>query len=158
MTARIAAVEDVVVSLKNVLVLIDDIAAWGEATFQSPESQADLTRCEEQLGHALPASLRTLLGESDGIVGEFGLGLVWPAARIAQDNQLFRTDPDFRGLFMSFDDLVFFADAGNGDQFAVSLRGPQDVFVWNHEDDTRLWVASDPADYLRRWMTGELHV
>ena len=42
--------------------------------------------------------------------------------------------------------------------FAVSLRGPNDVFVWNHEDDSRLWVASTPIQYLQRWLSGELEV
>jgi len=86
------------------------------------------------------------------------LGLLWDTARIERDNSHFRNDEVFREIYMSFDDLVFFADAGNGDQFGISLRGPQDVFVWNHEDDSRTWVASTPTDYLKRWLSGELKV
>ena len=142
----------------DVSVLLDDIAGYGEATMSAPASEADLQRCSELLGHPLPPALVELLRESDGIVGEYGLGLLWPASRVGQDNHLFRTDGSFRDLYMSFDDMVFFADAGNGDQFAVSMRGPGDVFVWNHEDDSRIWVAPTPIDYLKRWMTGELKV
>lgn len=86
------------------------------------------------------------------------MGLLWDTTRIGHDNSAFRSDEVFREIYMSFDDLVFFADAGNGDQFGISLRGPQDVFVWNHEDDSRRWVASTPTEYLTRWLSGELSV
>ena len=138
--------------------LLDDISGADNVTLATKASEEALTSCELELGHPLPADLRSLLGESDGVVGEYGLDLVWPAARIAQDNKAFRSNADYRELYMSFDDLVFFGDAGNGDQFAVSLRGPNDVFVWNHEDDSRLWVASTPIQYLQRWLSGELEV
>ncbi|MDD9943430.1 MAG: SMI1/KNR4 family protein [Myxococcales bacterium] len=61
---------------------------------------------------------------------------------------------------MPFDHLVFFADAGNGDQFALAVRGGQirspDVFVWNHEDDSRSWAAPDVRTYVEWWMTGRI--
>jgi hypothetical protein len=139
-------------------VLLDDLAGSGGVTMSAPASEADLQHCSELLGHPLPPALAELLRESDGIVGEYGLSLLWPASRVAQDNYRFRTDVSFRDLYMSFDDLVFFADAGNGDQFAISTRGPRDVFVWNHGDDSRTWVATTPIDYLRRWVSGELKV
>lgn len=61
-------------------------------------------------------------------------------------------------MYLPFEGLVFFSDASNGDQFAISLRGPQDIYVWNHEDDSRFWVASTVMDFLRRSMTGELQI
>jgi len=62
--------------------------------------------------------------------------------RIAADNVGFRSNADFRELYMPFDPLLFFADAGNGDQFAFPRTPPRDeVFVWDHEDDSRRWVA-----------------
>lgn len=138
--------------------LRDEISAYGEVEFASPASQADLVRCSRLLGHPVPSLLAELLLQSDGIEGEWGLGLLWNTSRIGRDNSEFRSDKNFRELYMSFDDLVFFADAGNGDQFAISLRGAQDVFVWNHEDDSRTWVASTPLDYLKKWQSGELKV
>ncbi|WSL80461.1 SMI1/KNR4 family protein [Kitasatospora sp. NBC_01266] len=58
---------------------------------------------------------------------------------------------------MPFDPLLFFADAGNGDLFALLPRiGRPDVFVWNHEDDSRTWVAPSLAKYLEWWLTGQI--
>lgn len=138
--------------------LLDDLAGWDDATLHEPATDADLEACEAALGHPLPEALRALLVESDGVDEDYDLALVWPAERIGRDNRAFRTDEEYRRLYMGFDDLVFFGDAGNGDQFAMSLRGPQDVYVWNHEDDSRTWIASTPLDYLRRWLSGELEV
>jgi len=103
--------------------IVERIAQWGEATFAAPASPEALKACEGRLGAALPGELRRLLSESDGIVGEYGLGLLWGADRIADDNAQFRNNPDFAELYMPFTGMVFFADAGNGDQFAMSLSG-----------------------------------
>jgi hypothetical protein len=75
------------------------------------------------------------------LIGEYGLGVVWPVARIVNDNLRFRTS--FRDLYVPFDGILFFADAGNGDQFgfAVTSAGARDdVFVWDHENDSRTWM------------------
>jgi hypothetical protein len=109
---------------------------------------------------ALPEELRTLLEEADGIVGEYGLGVVWPIARIIEDNLTFRGSKEFRDLYMPFDCLLFFGDAGNGDQFAYSLAGGEirrdDIFAWDHENDSRTWVAPSLSTYLEWWLTGRL--
>jgi len=31
-----------------------------------------------------------------------------------------------------------------------------DVFVWNHEDDSRTWVAPDLRRYLEWWADGRI--
>jgi len=49
---------------------------------------------------------------------------------------------------------------GNGDQFAF-LSPPvdrDDVFAWDHEDDSRQWFAADLRHYLEGWITGRLSV
>ena len=53
-----------------------------------------------------------------------------------------------------------FADAGNGDQFAFpivggSIRGT-DVFAWDHENDSRSWVAPSLQTYLEGWLSGKI--
>ncbi len=116
----------------------------------------------ESLGISLPPELREALAESDGAVGEHGLGLFWPSERIAEDNLTFRSNPDFRHLYVPFDPLLFCADAFNGDQFAYSICGGvisrADIFVWNHEDDSRTWVAPFLTRYFEWWTSGELKV
>ncbi|MFD9096994.1 SMI1/KNR4 family protein [Streptomyces collinus] len=53
--------------------------------------------------------------------------------------------------------LLFFADTGGGDLFALLSRIDRpDVFTWNHEDDSRTWVAPNLATYLEWRMTGRI--
>lgn len=137
---------------------IEQIAEWGKAQFRDPATRAALQDVEASLGHSLTHELRELLIETDGIEGEYGLSLLWTAERIASDNRHFRSSAEFGDLYMPFDGLVFFADAGNGDQFFQSLSGNNDVYVWDHEDDSRTWVASTVLGYLKAWMRGELSV
>ncbi|MFF4908316.1 SMI1/KNR4 family protein [Streptomyces sp. NPDC001260] len=129
----------------------------GTVVFQSPASESSLIRCTTILGHPLATDLVPLLRESDGIEGEYGDGLIWSAERIAAENQSLRQDAEFATLYMPFDPLVFFADAGNGDLFALlSEIDRPDVFLWNHEDDSRTWVAPSLAKYLEWRLTGQI--
>lgn len=128
--------------------------------FAPAATERELKRTERELA-ALPADLYDLLRESNGVNGEDGSGLVWPVEQILADNKTFRTQPDFPELYMPFDCLLFFADAGNGDQFAFRvLRGQIDenVYVWNHENDNRVWVASSFRQYLEWLLTGRIAV
>ena len=97
-----------------------------------------------------------MLRESNGVRDRYGDGLVWPIERIVADNRMFRTS--FNDLYMPFDALLFFADAGNGDQFAHSITSAgvrDDVFSWDHEDDSRRWFAGSFRQYLEWWLTGK---
>ncbi|MER5668997.1 SMI1/KNR4 family protein [Streptomyces mirabilis] len=129
----------------------------GPTAFQPAASEVSLRRCATVLRHPLPEDLAALLRESNGIEGEYGAGLIWPAERIASENLTMREDAELATLYMPFDPLLFFADAGNGDLFALlpTIRRP-DVFVWNHEDDSRTWVAPNLAKYLEWWLTGRI--
>lgn len=123
-------------------------------------SQIEL--CERSLGLALPDSLRELLTQSNGIEGQYGLGLVWPVERIERDNLQIRSSSDFAERYMSFDCPLFFGDAGNGDRFAFPIQAGEvrrhDVFMWNHEDDSRTWVASSLDSFREAWLSGHLRV
>jgi hypothetical protein len=128
--------------------------------FSPPCTPQALARAEADLGVSLPPDLRELVLESNGVRGEYDLDLIWPVERIREDNLAFRSNAEFRELYMPFDPLLFFADAGNGDQFAlVVLAGKisrNDVFVWDHESDSRTWVASTIDQYLDWWLSGKL--
>ncbi|WP_338930381.1 SMI1/KNR4 family protein [Streptomyces netropsis] len=129
----------------------------GPAAFQPAASEASLFRCANLLRHPLPQDLAALLRESNGIEGEYGDGLIWSVERIVSENLTMRQDAELATLYMPFDPLLFFADAGNGDLFALlpGISRP-DVFVWNHEDDSRTWVAPSLAKYLEWWLTGRI--
>ena len=136
------------------------ILGWEpDAGFHDGASEAAIRACEAALGQGLPHDLAELLRESDGVEGEYGLGLIWPVERIRTDNLAFRSDSTFARLYMPFDPLMFFADAGNGDQFAfVMLDRPVDVFVWDHETDSRTMIAPSLATYLQWWLDGTLQI
>jgi len=122
-------------------------------------TESDLLSAEDTLGIRLPQQLRRYLLKSDGMDDEYGFAIVWPLERIVRDNQLFRTNADFKELYMPFDCLLFFAEAGNGDQFAFPIQSGEirrdDVFLWNHEDDSRTWVAPSLEAYIEWRLAGK---
>lgn len=129
------------------------------AKFAAPASDVAIREAGALLGGDLPGPLVSLLLETNGVTGEYGLGLVWPIERITEDNQAFRSNEEFRSLYMPFDPLLFFADAGNGDQFAfVWIPRRDEVFAWDHENDSRRWVAPSLETYLRWWLDGSLRL
>src|SRR3954466_10928771 len=132
------------------------------ARYSSGCSVNELDAAERDLGVRLPPDLRDVLTESDGVLGEYDLGLIWPIARMVEDNRMFRTNLDFRDLYMPFGHLLFFADAGNGDQFAFPIHGEAiqrpEIFVWNHESDSRTWVAPSLERYVDWWVSGRIKV
>jgi hypothetical protein len=129
-------------------------------TFADPATPEQITAAEHALGIALPADLKALLRETNGVEDPYGPGLIWPVEQIAADNLAYRRDPDFAGLFMPFDPLLFFADAGNGDQFAFAIAAGTvhrpDIYLWSHETDSRTWVAPALAHYLTARLRAEL--
>ncbi|MFE2164091.1 SMI1/KNR4 family protein [Streptomyces sp. NPDC059447] len=127
------------------------LEAFPEAEFRSPAQVAALADAERRLGHGLPAELGQLLLESNGIVGHTAVDTVWPVEQIVEQNLFFRSDASFAQLYMPFDALLFFGDNGGGDQFAfVQTPRRPDIFVWEHETDSRRWVAGGLRDYLGR--------
>jgi SMI1/KNR4 family protein SUKH-1 len=138
----------------------EQILEWTtEVSFRPPASAQAIQRCQEALGQRLPHDLAELLRETNGVDGEYGLGLVWPIERIQRDNLTLRRSPDLATLYTPFEPMLFFADAGNGDQFAFVIRDrPADVFAWDHETDSRTMVAPSLATYLERWLDGRITI
>jgi hypothetical protein len=139
---------------------LENIAA--EFTFHSPASTEGIEKAEASLDLLFPEKLRSLLKESNGVEGSYGLGLIWNTERITKDNLFFRQFSDYKDIYMPFDHLLFFGDAGNGDQFAFAILNGKiqrsDIFVWNHEDDSRQWVAPALDVYFEWWLSGNLKV
>lgn len=127
------------------------LRVMGDAELGAPASEEALAAVETALGQSLPTKLVALLRECDGVRGRHGVEIVWSAERIARDNAYFRADEDFAELYMPFGPLMFFGDNGGGDQFAF-VRTPErdEVFVWEHETDSRFLVAHRLKQYLER--------
>ncbi|MFI9045793.1 SMI1/KNR4 family protein [Streptomyces sp. NPDC053427] len=127
-----------------------------EAEFRAPVDPAALSAAERRLRSALPPELVELLRETDGIVGPYGVDTVWPLEQLVRHNLHVRSDRSFADLYMPFDALLFFGDNGGGDRFAFVRTPPRaDIFVWEHEDDSRRWVARDLPDYLGRSLAAD---
>lgn len=126
----------------------------------SPPFLGDFARAETILGALLPADLQSLMRESNGVRGEYESGLVWSMERIVETNGEMRQNSFYRELYMPFEPLLFFADAGTGDLFAFPVvngaPSRRDIFAWNHEDDSRIWVAPSLEKYLEWWLNGKI--
>jgi hypothetical protein len=127
-----------------------------ECTFFPPASFAQLVAVEKALAVTLPDELRELLAETNGVKGEYGFWLVWPTEKIEKDNLFFRSFPDFRELYMPFEPLLFFAEYANSDLYAYIITSVgitrRDIFIWEHESDSRREYTFGLARYLERWV------
>lgn len=125
-----------------------------EATFHPPATLEQLQAVESRLGVALPAELRDLLLDTNGVEVAYGTGLVWPTEEMAKRNLDMRSEwrrGEWAGV-MPFDHLLFFGALGNGDLvcFPITAQGVRNrVFLWDHEDDSRTSSATSLADWLR---------
>ncbi|MGW1544194.1 SMI1/KNR4 family protein [Streptomyces sp. NPDC002309] len=127
-----------------------------DVEFSEPVDATAVSQAERLLDRSLPPQLTGLLMETDGMVDEYGIDVVWSLDRIVEQNLLFWSADAFSGLYMSFDPLLFFGDNGGGDQFAFVLTPERpDIFVWDHENDSRLWAARELEDYLRCSLTSD---
>jgi hypothetical protein len=133
-----------------------------KAMLLPPATEEQIAALEQTLGVALPGDLKSLLRESNGVAGEYGVSLIWSTEEIAERNIAMRTQPPFLTDYMPFESLLFFADAGNGDQFAYRIiqqtARENRIYAWNHEDDGRTSVAWLLQDFLERWLNGTLKI
>lgn len=87
---------------------------------------------------------------------------MWSSDTIIERNLEMRNAEDFADLYMPFDCLLFFSDFGNGDLFGIPVLNHKcprrDIFLWNHEDDSRTWFANDLRQFLQKCFDGELEL
>ena len=121
-------------------------------TLAGPATPAQIAQAEAALGVTLPPDLAGLLAESNGLIDETGVHVIWSVERIEKDNLALRHNPAFAEIYMPFDPLLFFGDMGNGDQWAYAIVASgvraHDIFGWNHEDDSRVWAVHGLRHYL----------
>lgn len=126
-----------------------------DAEFGTPATQHEIDAAARVVGSPLPNDLSSLLMECGEVAAWYGTPYVWSAGRIADENATMYTDHAMADLYLPFEGLLFFGDNGGGDRFAFVMRGGrEDVFVWEHESDSRRWVAGGLEDYLRRSLAG----
>ncbi|KMK74649.1 SMI1/KNR4 family protein [Alkalihalobacillus pseudalcaliphilus] len=134
-----------------------------EHIFHPPANRSRIEAVQNEFNISLPEALIQFYQESNGVEEPFGFHLIWPIEKLRDENQFFRTNLTYRELFMPFDHLLFFSDAGNGDLFAFAISGNnvierEEIYVWNHEDDSRSWIAPNLKVFLKRWTNGDISV
>ncbi len=88
-----------------------------------PFSNELLTDIEGKLGVKLPAELKTLCAETNGIKDSMLCDIVFPAGDLVSKNIEMRTEEMFEDLFMPFDYLLFFGAWGNGSRPSTCALG-----------------------------------
>lgn len=136
---------------------IELIAGFGpEYNFCTAATAELIADAETALNIRLPDELRSLFSESNGVRGSYCLEVIWTVEDIKVRNLAQRQGK--YPYYASFDTLLFFADAGNGDQFAYSVNegktASTTIWAWNHEDDERWGFATSLQDFLELWLSG----
>ncbi|MGG2935896.1 SMI1/KNR4 family protein [Bacillus pacificus] len=130
-------------------------------SLKQPAMTDELTDIQNCLHVELPNDLHQLLQETNGVEGEYG-DFIWSASKIKTENINMRNIVDFKDLYMPFDCLLFFADGGNGDLFGYSILNGivqrDDIYVWNHENDSRTWVAPSLKTFMEWWESGKITI
>jgi hypothetical protein len=146
---------------------LDKINTTKRFDFNSPVKEGSLKELKSQFNLSeLPIELEELYTQTNGInemLRDQKIGdLVWSIDRVIEVNREYRNHLGFRELYMSFDQLLFITDAGNGDLFGfVTLNGKfdrNDIFVWNHEDDSRTWIAPNLTKFIEWWLGGKIKI
>jgi hypothetical protein len=138
--------------------------------FNDPVSVEAITDVEMRLGNQFPEELRTLLQATNGVEewmktdkwqGAIGY-LIWPLELIQKHNLFFRSYEGYRDILEPFDNLLFFADAGNGDSFGFCAidrdTSETGIYVWHHEDDRRVPIAASLREFIRGWILGNIQI
>ncbi|AND43033.1 MULTISPECIES: SMI1/KNR4 family protein [Cytobacillus] len=134
-----------------------------EHQFKNPATKFEIAQIKKGLNVELPDELAALFNETNGVFDNWNCPLVWSTSQIIKDNLFYRNFEGYRDIYMPFDDLFFFSDAGNGDLFCYAILKSgtiekNDIYVWNHEDDSRTWVAASLKHFIEGWITGKIDI
>jgi hypothetical protein len=117
-----------------------------------PATQEQIMNVEKLLGIKLPVDLKELLFEMNG-----------DSWLIFSTEQIIETNLSARKLdcYMPLDCLLFFGGNGCGDYYGYPITqqdGVRDnnVFMWEHEYDNRIWKASNLEDAIKKYYNDEI--
>ncbi len=132
-----------------------------EYRFNPPANENEVAQISEKLGAVCPEELTSLLLETNGIDHELGYPLIYSTLQIVDRNIEERTSEDNKEMGLSYDDMLLFSDAGNGDYFGYIIKNGvvQDgIYVGDHEEGSRTKVASSLREFIKGWTTGEIAI
>jgi hypothetical protein len=117
-----------------------------------PPDSGAVEQAESDLEVSLPADLRELFRNTDGVFDVAGQWFViWPLADVVARN---RQAWAARGLDRRA--LLAFGDDGTGDPFCVACDGSRAVVVWSEIDDSVTYMADDIERFWSAWTAGTL--
>ncbi|WP_164545504.1 SMI1/KNR4 family protein [Paenibacillus albus] len=127
-----------------------------EYTFNPPANENEVAQISEKLGVVCPDELIGLLLETNGIDHEFGYPLIYSTLQIVDRNIEERTSEDNKEIGLSYDDMLLFSDAGNGDYFGYIIKNgvvQEGIYVGDHEEGSRTKVVSSLREFIKGWTT-----
>ena len=146
---------------------IEQAQTTGEVryAFEPPITSLEKKEFLYKLKINFPKHLLGLYEESNGVIAMLDhiiIGdLIWPSRKVVEENLKFRRDKNINDIYAPFNDFLFFADAGSGDQFAFKITsnfpGPE-IYAWDHEDDSRTQIAPTLEDFLTGWISGNIRM
>ncbi|MGH9548518.1 MAG: SMI1/KNR4 family protein, partial [Terriglobales bacterium] len=121
--------------------------------FHSPASEAAISESEDKLGVEFPGELKELLRISNGIEGPWSAQILLSADEIVSKNLEMRSTEMFGELYLTFDQVLFFGEEGNGDLYYCRIidgKADGKVFEWDHECDDRICVAQCVSGFYQQ--------
>jgi len=139
---------------------IDDVTSRVDPEFRKapeygpPAPPKAIERLERQLGCSLPAELRELLLEHDGV--RDGDWLVWSIKEMAKNNLEGWREPD---LILPTDLLAFASAGADGILFAFEKGSPSStIFAWDPIPHERPVLARSLRAFIEGWKLGTITV
>jgi SMI1-KNR4 cell-wall len=103
-----------------------------------------------------------LYNQTNGVYGNNGISFIWSIEQLIRENIFLRTIHEQRDFIKPLDTFLFFSDGGNGDLFGYSIVNGsiqnEDIYVWNHEDDSRSVIAISLEEFIKGWIVGEISI
>ena len=141
--------------------LITELADKAEqpVSFRFPVEESDLRSVETEFGLVLPQQYRELMLQTNGIFDEYDCPIIDSLDDVRVLNRDARGDDQL--YYMPLDHLFFISSIyGNGDLVGYGLRrdGWQQLalYRWDHEDDSRTWLAPDIKIWFEWMLAGKL--
>lgn len=133
-----------------------------ECQFKAPATATELLLIKTELNINLPKKLTDLYNETNGVYGNYGISFIWSTEQMVKENMLFWDVHEHRDSMKPLDTYLFFSDAGNGDLFGYSIKNGtiqnEDIYVWDHEGDSRSVIASSLEEFIKGWIVGEISI
>jgi hypothetical protein len=117
--------------------------------FRPGAAPEQLEALEHRLATPLPADLRQLLSECDGVFdAELQDVVAWSSERIVAGTEY------FRGIGLLESDAIAFADDGTGSPFYASATG--EIFVAHPIGFERIALAPGLREFWAGWLGGQI--